>query len=219
MSLWSKSSGAPAARGERVIQPGTNELLVAPGAVPNLRLDPASDLAASQPQLKPLELSEDDQERLAAASSALMTSYGEIMSVLMRSPRHASQRLADLEWLVSGAILTGQYSLARIQAPGIGLAVPVGAIFWASVSGDVDRRLSANPSLPAKLEIAEWISGTNLWVVESIGDPTVIRDLLLAAADQQWGRRPAKIRARDQTGSFVVGRFGPAPVSGNADAG
>ena len=217
MSLWSKSSGAIAAHGEHIMQPGTDALLVSPGAVPNLQLDPASDLAAPQPKLMPLELSEDDQERLAAASSALMTRYGEIMSVLMRSPRHASQRLADLEWLVSGAILTGQYSLARIQAPGIGLTVPVGAIFWASVSGDVDRRLSANPSIPAKLEIAEWISGTNLWVVDTIGDPAVIRDLLLAAGDEQWDRRPAKIRARDETGAFVVGRFGPATGSGGAE--
>jgi hemolysin-activating ACP:hemolysin acyltransferase len=178
----------------------------------------ATQLVAAGPLPFSPELCDDDQKALAAASDNMMKSYGEIMSLLMRSPRHASQRLADLEWLVGGAVFTGQYSLARTTAPGIGLTVPIGAVFWARVSDDVDRRLSATPSVPAKLDFKDWIGGNSLWVIETIGEPTVVRDMLLAASAKRWEKQPAKIRARNAEGDLIVGLFGPQQGTGDPSA-
>jgi cytolysin-activating lysine-acyltransferase len=81
---------------------------------------------------------------------------GKIVTILMRSPQHKQHSLADLEWLVLPAVLSGQFRVAQAQQSGI--AVPVGVALWASVSTAVDQRLS-DLSAPWRLQPDEWRSG------------------------------------------------------------
>jgi hemolysin-activating ACP:hemolysin acyltransferase len=85
---------------------------------------------------------------------------GQIVTILMRSPQHKQHPLADLEWLVLPAVLSGQCRVARAQQSGI--AVPVGVALWASVSTAVDQRLS-DLSVPWRLQSDEWRSGDIPW--------------------------------------------------------
>ena len=56
-------------------------------------------------------LSEEDRRKGMMASKMLMATFGEITSLLMRTPSHKLEPMGDLEWLVVPAILTGQFTL------------------------------------------------------------------------------------------------------------
>jgi cytolysin-activating lysine-acyltransferase len=101
--------------------------------------------------------------------------FGQIVTILMRSPQHKFLPLADLEWLVLPAVFGGQCSVAQTQLSGT--AVPVGVALWASVSTTVDQRLS-DMSAPGRLQPDEWRSGDIPWLVELVAD-TRTRQLLL----------------------------------------
>ena len=87
----------------------------------------------------------NEQEKVAASSDVpsappptstarqVDVTLGQIVTILMRSPQHKERPLADLEWLVLPAILSGQSRVAQAQQSGI--AVPVGVALWASISG------------------------------------------------------------------------------------
>lgn len=65
---------------------------------------------------------------------------GQIVSLLMRSTHHKQHSLADLEWLLLPAVLSGQFRIAHAQAQPNGPHSPVAAALWASVSSEVDQR-------------------------------------------------------------------------------
>jgi hemolysin-activating ACP:hemolysin acyltransferase len=106
-----------------------------------------------------------------------MASFGEIVTLMMRSPRYRHSFVAELDWLVAPAIATRQFSVAESQPDGATFAAPVAAIMWACVSPEVDARLSearARPRLPP----AEWRSGQIPWLIDTIGDPKAAAFLL-----------------------------------------
>jgi hypothetical protein len=59
--------------------------------------------------------------------------------------------------------------MPRRSSAAVGIVVPVGVALWASVSTDVDQRLS-DLSAPWRLQPDEWCSGDTLWLVELVGD-------------------------------------------------
>jgi hemolysin-activating ACP:hemolysin acyltransferase len=102
--------------------------------------------------------------------------FARIVSVLMRSNPYRQGTLGDLEWLVVPAIMTGQFAIMDTQING--QTVPVAVALWASVSAEVDQRLS-DPTAPAiRLAPNEWQSGDRLWLVDALGDRNAIGDLL-----------------------------------------
>ena len=62
---------------------------------------------------------------MAALNLRLSATFGQIVSVLMRTPQHRYAFLSDLEWLVLPAVATGQFSLAEAQDKTSGLSAPV----------------------------------------------------------------------------------------------
>jgi hemolysin-activating ACP:hemolysin acyltransferase len=122
----------------------------------------------------------------------------------MRSAQHRERPLADLEWLVLPAILSGQYRVAQAQQSGI--AVPVGIALWASVSTAVDQRLS-DLSVPWRLQSAEWRSGDIPWLVELVADTSTQQALLKHLGETVFKGRGIKMRVRDADGKTRIGTF------------
>ena len=169
----------------------------------------ASD-AITQPSLS------NAQEKVAVSPDVPSTSpptstvrqvdvtLGQIVTVLMRSPQHRERPLADLEWLVLPAILSGQSRVAQAQQSGI--AVPVGVALWASVSTAVDQRLS-DLSAPWRLQPDEWRSGDIPWLVELVADPATQQALLKHLGETVFKGRGIKMRVRDAEGKTQIATF------------
>ena len=127
----------------------------------NGKAAPATAPAAA-PGLAPM--SEESRKR-AAAALQLSAAFAQVVTVLMRSPQHKHLALADLEWLVFPPLTTGQFAIANVQAKEGGASMPAALVLWASVSADVDKKLSENVSGPMRLRPDEWKSGDILWLV------------------------------------------------------
>ncbi|MEJ2117705.1 MAG: toxin-activating lysine-acyltransferase [Alphaproteobacteria bacterium] len=120
------------------------------------------------------------RELKAAYRSA---AFGEIVSVLMRSPRHKRLPLEALRVFVIPAIATHQYMIAKLkpQANEQAEAISAGLAIWASVSDVVDQRLRSKTGKEIRLAPDEWKSGDKLWLVDLVAPsklmPTMLRDL------------------------------------------
>ena len=158
----------------------------------------------------------NEQEKVAASSDVpsappptstarqVDVTLGQIVTILMRSPQHKERPLADLEWLVLPAILSGQSRVAQAQQSGI--AVPVGVALWASVSTPVDQRLS-DLSAPWRLQPDEWRSGDIPWLVELVADPPTQQALLKHLGETVFKGRGVKMRVRDAEGKTQIATF------------
>lgn len=146
---------------------------------------------------------EDDASRSSAARDSgplrpspdevrFAVTFTRIISILMRSPHYRQYTIADLEWLVAPAILTGQSAVMEARVNG--KQMPVAVAMWASVSEDVDQRLSSNLSTPLKLQPDEWRSGDILWLVDAVGDRTAVARLLKDVQASVFKQRQAKMR-------------------------
>ena len=128
----------------------------------------------------------------------------------MRSSRHKHYSIADLEWLVLPPLLTGNFSIAEAKSSKNGVSVPVAVALWASVSREVDKRLSANVDKPMRLRPSEWRSGDILWLVDAVGDPRVVPQFLKQLAETKFKGREVKVRSRGQDGKATVAQLGSA---------
>lgn len=130
---------------------------------------------------------------------------GEIVSILMRAPKHKNLSLSALRGQILPAVMNNQYFIGRVRRPGSeGAAVAAGLAMWASVSDEVDRRLRANPKAPLKLAPAEWNSGPNLWLIDLIA-PSVLAGSILRDVEEKVAKgRPMAARVSAAGGSTEV---------------
>ncbi|MGJ4889155.1 toxin-activating lysine-acyltransferase [Bradyrhizobium sp. HKCCYLRH3099] len=140
------------------------------------------------------------------ASKQMAAAFGEIVTLLMRSPRDKHQSLADLEWLVVPAIVRGQYALADAQSKDTGATAPVAAVLWALVSEEVDQRLS-DLSTPLRLKPDEWRSGNVPWIIHAAGDAKVLAGLIQRLPKAAFEGRQPKMRMRGTDGKLSVGHL------------
>ncbi len=158
-------------------------------------------------------LSEDEARKRAIAAKQVAASFGEIVMLLMRSPSEKFHTLQDLEWLIAPALVRGQFALADAQSKETGVVMPVGAVLWALVSADVDKRLTEKTGEPIRLHPDEWRSGDIPWIILTAGDPKVVGGLLQQMTKSMFKEKPAKIRVKGQDGKVVVGRLEVSPES------
>lgn len=122
-------------------------------------------------------LSPADEGHLRSRATA--ASLGEIVGTMLRSERHRAMPIADLEKIAAPAMVHGQFAVANAPVPNRpGETAPIAAIFWASVSADVDARLSGADALPLTLARNEWASGNILWLVDAVGPAAVVQHLI-----------------------------------------
>ena len=152
-------------------------------------------------------LSQAEIQQRTQLSRRLTASLGEIVSVLIRSPGHKFNTLADLEWMVIPAIATGQFRVAEAVHKDTGNAAPVAVVMWASVSAEVDKRLTENVGQPLRLKPDEWRSGSNVWLIEAIGEPRAVMGLLQRLKQNELKEQTVRMRIKDKDGKVSVGRL------------
>ncbi len=146
----------------------------------------------------------EQQARRAMGAKMVAASVGEIVSILMRSPVYKHFSLADLEWLVIPPVMGNQFSLAEARRGGQSIPVPIAVAFWASVSEEVDQKLSANFTGPLRLRPDEWKSGDILWLIDAVGPAEVLDNLVANLHKTVFKGRPLKIRHRGEDGKPVI---------------
>ncbi len=139
------------------------------------------------------------------ASKLLMAGFGEIVSVLLRAQDYRNKPISALEEIAVPAALTGQYSLAQAQSSRNGMVAPIGVVFWARVSSEVDQRLVEDIAQPLKLSFEEWRSGPILWLVDAVGEHTVIEEMLTRLIATEWKGQEVRLRARTKDGGYKKG--------------
>jgi cytolysin-activating lysine-acyltransferase len=97
---------------------------------------------------------------------------GEVTWLMSQSPLHKQFFISDLEWLVMTPMMLQQFRLFYDQTK------PVGVVFWASLSEEVEARLATGS---ARMRPRDWKSGDRLWVLEVIAPfgkgEEMVRDL------------------------------------------
>ena len=150
----------------------------------------------------------------ACHSSQDVLAFAQIVTVLMRSSRYRHYTLGDLEWLVIPPLVTRQYTVANTSLKQNGVTVPVAIALWASVSAEVDKRLSENLHLPIRLRPDEWQSGDVLWLIDAVGDPRVVPQLLKQLVETTFKGRELKVRVTGEDGKVIVQRIAQIASAG-----
>lgn len=157
---------------------------------------------------KPANGKQPTAEARNARQRTMTDGLASIVAIMMRDRRFRDVRLADLEWLVMPAILAGQWKLAQgAMTPGKGAdpkeggrLFPVAAALWASVSAEVDARLTKDLDKPMMLKPAEWTSGDIIWLVAVPGQPAYVKELLQHLHTTTFKGKQVKIRTADRAG-------------------
>ena len=143
-----------------------------------------------------------EQRAKVLAALRLSTSFMRIVTVLMRSAHYRHYTLGDLEWLVVPPLMAGQFSIAQNKASG-----SAAVALWASVSADVDHKLSKRLQRPIRLKPEEWRSGDIFWIIDVVGDPQVLPNLRQKLIETVFKGREVKMRVRDDSGNVSVQRI------------
>ena len=130
--------------------------------------------------------------QLLVRANPISTAFGDIVSLLAKSPAHKHYSLADLEWLLLPPVAFGQFALGDAKLPN-GQTVPAGFVLWAQVSPDVDARLSQAQHCPARLQPNEWRSGETFWIVAAVGYRNILQNLIDELARNVFGGKGFKI--------------------------
>ena len=174
------------------------------------------DTDARNPATADGSASSNEARRRALSSMRQSLAFAQIVSVLMRSPRYRHYTLGDLEWLVIPPLLTSQYTIANAHLKQNGVTVPVAIVLWASVSADVDKKLSENLHLPIRLRPDEWRSGDVLWLIEAVGDSRAVQQLLKQLVETRFKGRGVKMRVPGENGKVIVQRIAETTSAGGS---
>lgn len=156
----------------------------------------------------------DAVAKLAAVQKSI--AFTQIVSLMIRSPQHRAYTLSDLEWLFLPALKRNQFKIAEAKINNMN--VPAGFLLWASVSPEVDKRLTDNSGTLIRLNPEEWTSGNILWLIETVGDPRAMRPLLKAFRDEQPNGRSAKVRITSTDGKQTVVELSTLNVDADANS-
>jgi hemolysin-activating ACP:hemolysin acyltransferase len=133
-----------------------------------------------------------------------VAAFGEIVTVLMRSPAYRSYSISDLEWLVTPAVLNRQFSLVHLKDKKAGPAAPVALVMWASVSAEVEQRLLGELGAPIRLSPKDRKSGQLHWITDAVGDPRIVSVVLQNLRKVTLRGAPVKTVTREGTGKAQV---------------
>ncbi len=165
---------------------------------------PAATATASEENARTGEVDRELLARRALGAKMMAASFGEIVTVLMRSKTYRHFSLSDLDWLVIPPVLTQQFVLAEARKGEDSIPAPIGVALWATVSPEVDQKLSSNTTGPLRLRPDEWKSGDILWLIDAVGPPQVINGLIDNLHKNVFKGRPLKVRGRDEEGKPVI---------------
>jgi len=138
------------------------------------------------------------------AGATVSASVGGIAVVYSRSPTHKHYSLADIEWLILPAVLSGQFYVVEAANDQTGSRDPIAAATWAFVSPEVDARLLSENSRRIRLRPGEWKCGEIGWIVDWAGDPRGVSAAIDWLKAGPFKDKNAKIVVRDLGGQARV---------------
>lgn len=150
----------------------------------------------------PHHRSEAEARRHGVMNSSM--TLAQIVKLMLQSPNHRHFSLSDLEWMVLPALSSGQLALAETKPDQSGIRQPLAVLFWASVSPEIDRRMSSNLDAPIRLRADEWRSGDILWITDMIGDMSNGHALVKSVLESILVDRTVKVRSMDSTGKRIL---------------
>ncbi|MFM9941136.1 MAG: toxin-activating lysine-acyltransferase [Hyphomicrobiaceae bacterium] len=172
-------------------------------------IDPeARSATASVPLGDDSQRAAEVRKRRSAIARQRTVAFGQVAAVMARSEPHMRMPLAELRWLVAPAIQSGQFMLASKRSATSGIIVPAAAVMWARVSDAIDQQLT-QATKAVRLAPKAWNSGDNLWLMEAVGDPALVPQLIERLGGQEWKGKTVKIRSRQVDGSVAVHAVGP----------
>lgn len=181
-----------------------SESATAAMAAGSLEGAPAPGMQASASPVEGAQhLSKDARQQLVEGERQFSLGLMRMLSVLARSSLYRHYTLADLEWLVIPPLRLGQCAILKADTPGLHVAAAIA--LWASVSPEVDLRLSQNLAGPIKLRPDEWRSGETLWLIDVVGSPSAATQLLSRLQSNAFKDRQVKVRRRNASGQVEIG--------------
>lgn len=167
---------------------------------------PPDGKASGQAEEQKPDLSAEDARKHAMVGKKLAAAFGELVTLVLRSEADRKRPISDLEWMIAPAIATGQFAIADAQSKKTGAISPIGAVLWAMVSEDVDRKLSDTNDQSIRLKPEDWRSGSIPWIVLAMGDKRVVAGLIKRLTQDVFKDQAPKIRSRNDDGVMIVGR-------------
>jgi hemolysin-activating ACP:hemolysin acyltransferase len=126
--------------------------------------------------------------------------FSKIVSLMMNSPAHNHFHVRDLRWLVVPPLLLDQFAIAEaVPVGGVALS-PFAAVLWASVSREVDLRLSEDMDRSVTLAPEDWHSGDILWIIDTVGHPDIVPAFLEEVVATRFPGKYPKMRVIDKQG-------------------
>jgi hemolysin-activating ACP:hemolysin acyltransferase len=165
--------------------------------------DTGSDAAAPAAPESSSDLKRDAAQQRAVSSKSRFTALGEVVSVLMAAPPFRGMRLSEVEQLVVPALRTGQVRVGQVQTDQNGIPTPAAVAIWASVSEEVDQRLSQSQNFALKSN--EWKSGSIPWLIAAAGDRRVLGPMLDHIQDTILQGKKLKMRTKDSASKVTAG--------------
>ena len=144
------------------------------------------------------------QQIAGAVSKLISATIGDCAVVFSKSSAHKHYSLADIEWMILPAVVTGQVYVAEAQHKENGARVPVAVVLWARVSAETDQRLTANFGQKIRLRPGEWQSGDIFWIIDVAGDPQAIEIALRQLSVTVFKDVPTRIVVADTQGQPSV---------------
>lgn len=161
----------------------------------------------------PGKVSAEEVQASVERTRRVQAAFGEVISVLMRSPQHQSLTLGQARALVAPAIATRQFLVASQYDATRRATAPVAVVMWANVSEELDRVLSTELDKPITLRPEQWGCGNIPWLVAAIGDQKVTQNLLNTAQQRSLKGRALKYRSTDKDGKVVVRTLQSKPAN------
>jgi len=90
----------------------------------------------------------------------------------------------------------------------------VGVLLWAQLSNELDQKLIAQNGSKALLSGNEWKSGNNLWIIETVGQPKIVKAMVRQLIEGAFKGRHFKFCTRSADGTPSIEEFDPAAVAG-----
>ena len=149
-----------------------------------------------------------DAEKRQAALRTLQarqinSGFGQIVTLMMHSPRFRHRFVAELEWLVAPAVATNQFMIAEVKNKELDIPVPIAAVLWATISEAVDARIVASGTGPT-LKPEEWPSGKIPWLIDTVGDRAAAASLVKKLAEERFASVGIKCVERQSDGKALV---------------
>lgn len=153
-----------------------------------------------------------NSDKIAMARKAIkgklaIATFGEIVSILMRSPQYRNYTLADLDWLVAPALGNRQFSLIQTTNETTNLPKSAGVVMWANVSKEIVDRILANTGKPIQLTAEDRNSGENFWITDAVGERQMLSAAIQNLRQKVFKSHPVRTFVRAQDGSIKIAQL------------